>query len=587
MINVLKNVFRTTGGVPLKLNRRLSTAPKRINLWTQPRSSSTSLMYSFKSRGDCSVVDEPLYAHYVEKRNVYRPYRDQLLEAQSPNVDRVLSDVILCENKYTTDLAFFKHMGKQLLAEMDWEWILQCHNVILLRHPRDVLASFHAGLGDVESAVAESGLLSLWEIFKYVKGAKNESLNDKHVCVILHDDLIRNPEGTLRALCKNLDIDFVPSMLKWEKGGIPEDGIWAKTWYHSSHASDSFIKKDVKPSLKALPESVESAIELELSRPFEELKQQRLKPEPILPDERNADIKIHVGGKLLHRDKAKISVFDSVVQGGDAVWEGLRVYNGRIFELDEHLQRMVESAHMLMFEGIPTQDEIKRAIFECLHENKMYNDTHIRLTLTRGQKVSSGMSPTNNQEGCCLIVLPEWKGLVSSSNKSVSAPMTLITSTQRRNNPMFLDSKIHHNNLLNNILAKIEANLANADDALMLDMDGFVSETNATNVFMIKDHVLYTPFADACLPGITRKRIIDISRKSGIKCQEKRLSLFDFYNADEVFCTGTMCGLAPVACIDGRIINPSNPKYPGVLTSKLQKEYLKVIHDKRYSVKIE
>ena len=133
-----------------------------------------------------------------------------------------------------------------------------------------------------------------------------------------------------------------------------------KTWYHSSHASNSFIKKGIESSLKAVPEAVESAIELELLKPFEKLQKLRLKPEPILPDERNAHIKIHVGGKLLDRNDAKISVFDSVVQGGDAVWEGLRVYNGRIFELDEHLQRMVESAHMLMFEGIPTPDEIKK-----------------------------------------------------------------------------------------------------------------------------------------------------------------------------------------------------------------------------------
>ena len=209
------------------MKRSLSTAPKRINLWTQPRSSSTSLMYSFKSRGDCSVVDEPLYAHYVEKRNVYRPYREQLLQAQSPNIDSVLSDVILCENKYTTDLVFFKHMGKQLLPDTDWKWILQCHNVILLRHPRDVLASFHAGLGGVESAIEESGLLSLWDIFTYIKETKSTNFDDNRVCIILHDDLIDNPEGTLRALCKNLGIDFTPSMLKWEKGGIPE-GIWAK-----------------------------------------------------------------------------------------------------------------------------------------------------------------------------------------------------------------------------------------------------------------------------------------------------------------------------------------------------------------------
>ncbi len=263
----------------------------------------------------------------------------------------------------------------------------------------------------------------------------------------------------------------------------------------------------------------------------------------------NENIKIYIGGQLLDRKDAKISVFDSVVQGGDAVWEGLRVYNGRIFCLDKHLQRMADSAHALAFENVPGKQEIKKAIFATLQANGMTDGVHIRLTLTRGEKITSGMDPRLNQQGCCLIVLAEWKAPVYDSQG-----IKLITCSVRRNNPQFLDSKIHHNNLLNNILAKIEANIAGADDAIMLDSQGFVSETNATNIFMTRRGVLYTPYADSCLPGITRGLILELCNNMRITAVEKNLSLTEFYTADEVFVTGTMGELTPVYEIDGRAI---------------------------------
>ena len=184
---------------------------------------------------------------------------------------------------------------------------------------------------------------------------------------------------------------------------------------------------------------------------------------PSLPDPRNESILIHVGGQLLPRDEAKVSVFDSAVQGGDAVWEGLRIYDGKIFALDAHLDRMFDSAKAMAFDEVPTRDEIKQAIFETLEANGMRDNCHIRLTLTRGMKTSSGMSPHFNQYGPCLIVLAEWKTPVYASTG-----IRLITASIRRNPPQCVDSKIHHNNLINNILAKIEANVAGVDDAVML-----------------------------------------------------------------------------------------------------------------------
>lgn len=266
-------------------------------------------------------------------------------------------------------------------------------------------------------------------------------------------------------------------------------------------------------------------------------------------DERNKDIKVWINGELLHRDNAKISVFDSAVQGGDAVWEGVRVYDGRIFCFDKHLNRLMESAKSMDFANVPSVEEVKNAVFSTLEANGMKDDTHIRLTLTRGEKITSGMNPKLNQFGCTLIVLAEWKSSIFYGKE-----LRLVTSNIRRNSPLCLDSKIHHANLINNILAKIEANHAGMDDAVMLDLNGFVAETNSTNIFMIKNGVVVTSFGKACLPGITRGLIIEICKNNNIPIEEQDISVTELYNADEVFTTGTMGELARVNEIDNRKI---------------------------------
>ncbi len=281
-----------------------------------------------------------------------------------------------------------------------------------------------------------------------------------------------------------------------------------------------------------------------------------------LPDPRNADILVHVGGELRSRADARVSVFDSVVQGGDAVWEGLRVYDGRIAELDGHLQRLQDSAKALAFASVPPNDAIRAALFETLEANVMRDGTHVRLTLTRGEKVTSGMNPTLNRSGCTLIVLAEWKPPVYSDDG-----IRVITASTRRNTPSCLDSKIHHNNLLNNILAAIEANVAGVDSAVMLDLDGFVSETNDTNLFIARDGGVLTPHADACLPGLTRRLVLDICAAEGIPAAEKNLSLTEMYTADEVFTSGTMGELTPVLQADGRTIGDGRA---GAMTRRLQ-----------------
>src|SRR3954469_20803906 len=247
-------------------------------------------------------------------------------------------------------------------------------------------------------------------------------------------------------------------------------------------------------------------------------------------DERNRDLLININGELLHRDRAGISPFDSAVQGGDAVWEGLRLYNGRIFKLHEHLVRLRNSASALSFAQIPSDEEIIEEIKRTLAANDMRDGVHIRLTLTRGVKITSGMDPRLNQSGPTLIVLAEHKAPVYDRGG-----LSLITSSFRRPPTEILDPRIHHANLLNSILAKIEANNAGADDALMLDTRGFVAETNATHVFVVRNGALLTSHVVACPEGITRATVLEICSAHQIECGEADLTVNDFYGADEVF----------------------------------------------------
>src|SRR5205809_192947 len=282
-------------------------------------------------------------------------------------------------------------------------------------------------------------------------------------------------------------------------------------------------------------------------------------------DERNRDLMVNINGALVHRDKAGISPFDSAVQGGDAVWEGLRLYNDRIFKLNEHLDRLERSARALSFAEIPPREKIIEQMKRTFAANKMRDGVHIRLTLSRGVKITSGMDPRLNQSGPTLIVLAEHKVPVYAKTG-----LTLITSKIRRPPPEVLDAQIHHANLLNSILAKIEANNAGADDALMLDTRGFVAETNATHVFIVRNGDLATSRVVACPEGITRGTVIEICAAEKIRCVETDLSVVDIYGANEMFCTGTMGELAAVTKIDNRHIGDGKV---GAMTKRLSDLY--------------
>ncbi len=282
-------------------------------------------------------------------------------------------------------------------------------------------------------------------------------------------------------------------------------------------------------------------------------------------NEANRNLRIWVRGELLDREQAKVSVFDSLVQGGDGCWEGLRLYDGRIFKLEEHLTRLRHSALALAFEKIPSSVQIQDAIRQTLEANAMRDGVHIRLTLSRGTKITSGMDPRLNQQGPTLIVVAEHKPPVYDKTG-----ISLVSSSLRRFPADCLDPKIHHNNLLQSILAKIEANAAQADDALMLDVHGFVAETNATHIFGVLDGALFTPTTRACPEGVTRATVLEICAQEQIQASVRSVSQVELYRADEVFCTGTMGELAAVAKIDGRPIGTGTP---GPMTTRLSQLY--------------
>jgi branched-chain amino acid aminotransferase len=284
-------------------------------------------------------------------------------------------------------------------------------------------------------------------------------------------------------------------------------------------------------------------------------------------NEKNRDLLININGELVHRDHAGINPFDSAVQGGDAVWEGLRLYDGRIFKLREHLARLRRSADALAYADVPLDEKIIAEIKRTLVANEMRDGVHIRLTLTRGLKITSGMDPRLNQAGPTLIVLAEYKPPVYARTG-----LTLITSKIRRPPPEILDPRIHHANLLNSILAKIEANSAGADDALMLDTRGFVAETNATHIFIVRNGELATPRVLACPEGITRATVLEICAAENIPNAETDLTLEDVYRAHEMFCTGTMGELAGVIKLDGRTIGRGEI---GPLTERLSELFAK------------
>ena len=282
----------------------------------------------------------------------------------------------------------------------------------------------------------------------------------------------------------------------------------------------------------------------------------------------NADLIVNINGKLVHRNEAGVSPFDSSVQNGDAVWEGLRLYNGRIFKLEEHLDRLRRSAALLQYEGMPSDEQLTGELKRTLAANGMTDFVHVRLTVSRGVKYTSGLDPRVNTNGCSFFILAEHKAPVYDKSGLV-----FHTSATRRPFANILNQHIHSCNQLTSILAKMEATAAGADDALMLDTEGNLAETNATHVFLVRNGVVETSTTRACPEGITRMTVLDLCKQHNIPVAVRNIPENEIHEADEVFCTGTMGEIAPVIRIGGTTFNEGQP---GPVTTRLSELYSEI-----------
>jgi branched-chain amino acid aminotransferase len=285
--------------------------------------------------------------------------------------------------------------------------------------------------------------------------------------------------------------------------------------------------------------------------------------------EKNKDVLIYVNGELLHKNDAKISVFDSGFMMGDGVWEGIRLVNNRWLFIDEHLERLFEGAKAIDLEIGLTLEDIKIALENTRSANNMTDNAHARLMLTRGVKSKPFQKPSYSMNGSTIVIIME-----HSDDSLNNNPISLATVPQVRGTPMMQDPKLNSHSKLNCILACIQAEKAGADEALMLDPLGFVNTTNSCNFFIVKKGEVWTSTGDYCMNGITRKKVISICKDNKIPIFTKNFSLVDVYSADESFVTGTLGSITSVSEIDSRKIeDKSNHK----ITEKLQSLYLQLI----------
>lgn len=268
-------------------------------------------------------------------------------------------------------------------------------------------------------------------------------------------------------------------------------------------------------------------------------------------DPRNAEILISINGKLVPRAEAMISVFDSGFILGDGVWEGLRLHDGGIAFLNEHIERLYEGAKAIFMDIGLAPDALVKQVFACLDANRMKDGVHIRLMVTRGIKATPYQDPRATISPATIVIIPEWK---TPKPETVAKGLKLHTVNVRRGAPDVQDQKLNSHSKLNCITACVQAMNAGADEALMLDPLGFVATCNSTHFFIVRRGEVWTSSGQYCIPGITRGAVIRLCRENGIPVFEKQFSLYDVYGADEAFVTGTFAGLVPVREIDGRVV---------------------------------
>jgi branched-chain amino acid aminotransferase len=287
-------------------------------------------------------------------------------------------------------------------------------------------------------------------------------------------------------------------------------------------------------------------------------------------DTRNDNILININGELFPRSEAKISVFDSGFILGDGVWEGIRLHNGQLAFIEQHMRRLYDGAKALDMDiGLSAAQLVERIKDTCV-ANQMIDGVHIRLMVTRGIKSTPYQDPRVTISAATVVIIAEYKSAVEQTdNQGVS----LFTSHVRRGYPDVQDPKLNTHSKLNCILACIQATKAHADEALMLDPHGFVATCNSTHFFIARDGEVWTSSGDFCLDGITRRNIINLCKDNNIKVFERNFTLADVYGADEAFITGTFAGLSAVAQVDGRTIGSGQKP----MLARLQKLYIQLI----------
>ena len=288
------------------------------------------------------------------------------------------------------------------------------------------------------------------------------------------------------------------------------------------------------------------------------------------PDKRNKNVLISINGELFPRSEAKISVFDSGYLVGDGVWEALRLYNGKLVFVDLHLDRLWSGAAGIHLALPFTRKELLQSVHHVLNANSMESDVHVRIMVTRGIKKTPSQDPRLTISGPNVVIIAEHK---KASKESRKKGISLFTSTIRRGAPDYLDPRLNCHSKLHEVQALVQAIEAGADEALMLDVRGFVSTCNATNFFIVRGDEVWTSTGAYCMNGITRHNVIRICKENNITCCQKDFSLFDVYSADEAFVTGSFGGLTPVRKIDGRNIGAGSD----IMVNRLQNLYKELI----------
>lgn len=551
-------------------------------------------MYSFAQRSDTCVLDEPLYASYIKVTGHARPYVEQLFASQSTDAAAVVNEKLLGPRE--KKVLFAKHIGKHKLG-CPASFFRKARHVILVRDPLGVIKSFSKV---VEATQQEIGYTALLEIVSDLRAA------GQPVVVVLSDQLVRQPEPMLRALCAALDLPWEPAMLHWPAGPKPFDGVWAPWWYATTHTSTGFdppaLGRDAKEAGVEVPEALRPLLG-ECWALYDLLRRHALQPlqddsVPRAPsshptageaeavtgsgthatvhDSRNDNVLVGMRNgvtntfELVWMPVARVSVLDSGFMLGDGVWEGLRVHQGVMAFLQDHLHRLYDGAKALDMDLGLSQRQLARMMYDTLDANGMAQGSgvHIRLMVSRGVKSTPHQNPRATVGLPTIAIVAKYKAPAPALKTS---GISLFTAHTRRGAPDTQDPTWNSHSKLNCISACIHANKAGADEALMLDPLGFVATCNSTNLFIVsRQGEVLTATTKYLMPGITRRKVLELCARHGIPCRETDFSLTQVYSAEECFVTGSLPGLVPVREVDGRLVGTGQR---GPVTARLQELY--------------